>query len=171
MANVKSPIIKQVLVDTSYLISFADPRRSHHAVAVEWFRHCVGNGIVLGLSTLVAAEFEAKQRVTDLPLHNFRIIPFNMTHAQKAGSFYPLFRDRDSEDKRCVVENDLKILAQAEVEKFGVILTEDKNTLVKYAARLHEAGMGGVKALLLKEGFQPGRLRDPDQTEMDLRGD
>jgi predicted nucleic acid-binding protein len=31
----------QVSLDTSYLISFADPARPNHAVAVEYFRHCL----------------------------------------------------------------------------------------------------------------------------------
>jgi hypothetical protein len=170
MGKKKSPAQTRVLLDTSFLISFANPLRPHHAVAVEWFRHCVKNRIPLGLSTIVAAEFEMNERITDLPLRNFHVVPFNMPHAQKAGSFQNLLRDRDPADKRNVVINDLKILAQAEVEQFGMILTEDANTLTKYANRLGEAGLGNVKALLLKEGFAPGRLQDPDQTEMDLRG-
>jgi hypothetical protein len=31
----------QVSLDTSFLITFADPGRPNHAVALEYFRHCL----------------------------------------------------------------------------------------------------------------------------------
>jgi hypothetical protein len=35
----------QVSLDTSFLISFADPDRPNHAVAVDYFRHCLAQQI------------------------------------------------------------------------------------------------------------------------------
>jgi len=65
-----------ICVDTSFLISFADPSRLHHSAAVAYFRYAAENDYRLCLSTLVIAEFEVKQRITDLPLSTFEIVPF-----------------------------------------------------------------------------------------------
>jgi hypothetical protein len=58
----------QVSLDTSFLISFADPERANHAVAVEYFRHCLASRIPMWLSVVAAGEFEVGQPVSDLPL-------------------------------------------------------------------------------------------------------
>ena len=42
-----------VLLDTSFLISFADPGRKHHAVAVQYFKFFL---ITLAIERLKAAE-------------------------------------------------------------------------------------------------------------------
>ena len=72
----------QVSLDTSFLITFADPERPNHAVAVEYFRHCLAQRIPMWISTVVAVEFEVKQPISDLPLQNFRILPYNLAHAK-----------------------------------------------------------------------------------------
>lgn len=64
----------QVSLDTSFLISFADPERKHHAVAVDYFRHCLAQSIPMWLSTVAAGEFEVGQPVSDLPLQNCFIL-------------------------------------------------------------------------------------------------
>jgi len=68
----------QVSLDTSFLITFADPGRAHHATAVDYFRHCLTQRIPMWLSTVAAGEFEVGQSVSDLPLQNFRIQPYNL---------------------------------------------------------------------------------------------
>lgn len=68
----------KICVDTSFLISFADDTRPNHSTAVDYFRHCVANGHLLCLSTLVVSEFEVGQPASDLPLQHFHIIPFNL---------------------------------------------------------------------------------------------
>jgi predicted nucleic acid-binding protein len=50
--------MKTVLVDTSFLITLANPtQRKHHKIAVQYFRASVDRGVVLHLSTIVIAEF------------------------------------------------------------------------------------------------------------------
>lgn len=162
----------RVLVDTSFLISLASPPRDRHAVAVEWFRYFVEKAAALELSTLVVAEFEVRQAITDLPLQNFNILPFNISHARKAAQFHRALLNqevaKDADDQRDVVINDLKILGQASAEEINIVLTEDERTLTKYAWRLRDAGLCHVTPLLLKDGFQPGRLENPDQNELNL---
>jgi PIN domain len=161
----------QVSLDTSFLISFADPGRANHAVAVDYFRHCLAQRIPMWLSTVAAGEFEVGQPVSDLPLQNFRIQPYNLPHAIRAAAFFRALRQDEAkpvEDRRPVVINDLKIIAQAAEENIPVILTEDRNTLSKLAERLRVAGHSQVRVLLLTEGFTPGRLETPAQGEFPL---
>ena len=161
----------QVSLDTSFLITFADPDRPNHAVAVDYFRHCLTQRIPMWLSVVAAGEFEAGQPVSDLPLQNFRIQPYNLPHAVRAAALFRAIHNDNApsaEDRRPIIINDLKILAQAEEESIPVILTEDRNTLSRLAERLRERGQVNVRVLLLSEGFAPGRLETPTQDELRL---
>lgn len=161
----------QVSLDTSFLISFADPGRVHHAVAVDYFRHCLAQSIPMWLSTIAAGEFEVGQPVSDLPLQNFRIQPYNLPHAILAAALFRALRQEQTaapEDRRPVVVNDLKILAQAHEENIAAVLSEDRNTLFRLAERRRAGGHSAVRVLLLAEGFTPGRLENPAQDEFPL---
>jgi predicted nucleic acid-binding protein len=161
----------QVSLDTSFLISFADPDRPNHTVAVDYFRHCLAQQIPMWISTVAAGEFEVGQPISDLPLQNFRVQPYNLPHAIRAAALFRALREDTaptSEDRRPIIINDLKILAQAEEESIPVILTEDRNTLSRLAERLRQRGQVKVRVLLLTEGFTPGRLETPAQDELRL---
>ena len=115
------------LVDTSFLISLADRDRKHHAVARSYFREALKRGVPLYLSAIVVSEFQVKQAVTDLPMRNFSVLPFNIDHAMTAGL---LMRDiqRDEGDDRVAVKDDVKLIAQAVCESLTHILTcTDRN--------------------------------------------
>jgi hypothetical protein len=140
-------------------------------VALEYFRHCLTQRIPMWLSTVAAGEFEVGQPVSDLPLQNFRIQPYNLPHAIRAAALLRAVREDSAspiEDRRPIIINDLKILAQAEDDGIPVILTEDRNTLSKLADRLRECGQVNVRVLLLAEGFTPGRIAAPAQDEFRL---
>lgn len=160
----------QVSLDTSFLISFADPDRPNHGVAVDYFRHCLAQRIPMWISVVAAGEFEVGEPVTDLPLQNFRIQPYNLLHAIRAAAlFRTLHQDTTAtDDPRRIIINDLKIIAQAEEEQIPIILTEDANTLSRLASRLRQLGAASVRVLLLSDGFSPGQLEDPDQGELSL---
>lgn len=165
-------VMKQVSLDTSFLIAFADPNQVHHSAAVDYFRHCLAKQIPMVVSVIAAGEFEVGQPVNDLPLQNFRLQPYNLPHAIRSAAYFKALKQgviqSDKEDKRAVIINDLKILAQAEEEGVQVILTEDASTLSKFATRLKKAGLCQVEVVLLKEGFAPGRLDNPSQSELQL---
>jgi predicted nucleic acid-binding protein len=160
----------KICVDTSFLISFADPSRPNHPVAVEYFRHCVGNGHMLCLSTLVVAEFEVMQPISDLPLGNFHILPFNFRHAVESANYHRQIKGTVPVDEanRSVVRNDLKILAQAQIEECSIILTEDANTLTRWAERLRGSDHCRVSSILLRDGFRPAELKNPDQKTLGI---
>ena len=159
----------QVSLDTSFLISFADPARVNHSVAVEYFRHCLAKQIPMWISVVAAGEFEVGQSVTDLPLQNFRIQPYNLQHAIRAAAFFKALHegpDDHADDRRPIIINDLKILAQAHEEQIPLVLTEDANTLSRIAKKLRTLSAASTQVLLLSEGFTPGRLANPNQGEL-----
>jgi len=146
----------QVSLDTSFLISFSDPDRPNHAVAVEYFRYCLAQRVPMHISTVAAGEFAVKQQITDLPLQNFRILPYNLLHATKAASLYNAYRKENpasSDDKRPIIINDLKLIAQAAEDNIAAILTEDVNTLSKMVKFLRERSIVSVQAIPLSDGF------------------
>ena len=141
-----------ILVDTSFLISLADPTRPHHEVAIQYFRKALAQGCPLYLSVIAATEFQVGQAVTDLPLRNFHVLPFNIDHAMTAGNLMRVLQ-RDAGDNRDAVKNDLKLLAQMVCESITHVLTEDRNTLAKYLVRLNKLGQLTGIAILLEDGF------------------
>lgn len=104
------------------------------------------------LSTVVASEFQVKQPYTSLPLRNLIVLPFNIDHAERCGDLIAQ-HPRDQGDDRVRVKDDFKLIAQCDFEEISHILTEDRNTLVKYMERVQAAPFPPLKALLLKDGF------------------
>ena len=142
-----------VLVDTSFLISLVDEHRPHHSIATQYYRLALEQKAPLYLSAIVASEFAIKQPITDLPLRQFRILPFNIPHAIRAAELWRLI-ERDDGDNRSVVRDDMKLLAQAAKESIPIVLTEDAKTLHKYCDRLrHPRRDSGA------DGSVGGRIR------------
>jgi predicted nucleic acid-binding protein len=137
-----------ILLDTSFLISFSDPNRPHHETAKQYYRKSLEREIPLFLSSIVIAEFEVKQPITDLPLRNMLVLPFNVDHARACGLMTGLI-NRSKTDDRVRVKDDLKLIAQCACEGISHLLTEDSNTLVKYMQSSNQP----TKPILLKHGF------------------
>lgn len=144
--------MNSVLLDTSFLITFANKQRPHHGAAMSYFRECVLRQIPMYLSTIVISEFQVKQAINDLPLRNFVVLPFNVDHAMRCGL---LMRNhpRDADDDRVRVKDDFKLIAQCDCEEITHLLSEDASTLVKYMARAQVPGGPVTSAILLKDGF------------------
>lgn len=70
-----------VLLDTSFLISLVDRNRVHHNIAAQYYKLLLEQQAPIYFSAIVAAEIAIKQPITDLPLKNFRPIPFNIPHS------------------------------------------------------------------------------------------
>ncbi|MDA3875731.1 MAG: PIN domain-containing protein [Halothiobacillus sp.] len=160
-----------VLLDTSFLISLVDasPSRPNHSTAAKYYRLMLEQQVPMFFSAIVAAEFAIKQPLTDLPLKNFRTIPFNIPHSIEAARLWNLLaRDRDSGDNRAVVRDDVKLMAQAAHESIPLILTEDASTLFKYCDRLRNDGQIKVRAIKLLDGFDPGALGADGQLGLHL---
>jgi hypothetical protein len=104
------------------------------------------------LSTIVVSEFEVKQPISDLPLRNFLVLPFNIDHAIVCGRLVSRSR-RDEGDDRVRVKDDMKLIAQCVGEGASHVLTEDANTLAKYVQRLEPSDRERLRVVHLKDGF------------------
>lgn len=152
-----------VLLDTGFLISLVDESRSQHDVAKQYYQYLLSNNYNMFISTLVASEFAIRQPITDLPLHSFRILPFNLRHAIKAAELN-FKKHRQGEDARDIVKEDFKILSQAEVEKIPLLLTEDSKTLYRYCEQLRQEHKLSVRAIKLVDGFQSCWFEDGQES-------
>lgn len=159
----KSP----VLLDTSFLISLVDGRRANHDVAAQYYKLMLEQQSPIYFSAIVAAEIAIKQPITDLPLKNFRHIPFNIPHSIEAARIWNLLDGRDNGDNRAVVRDDMKIIAQALHEKIPFILTDDAKTFYKYCERLRLSNSLNIRAVKLSDGFDSGALRSDGQKNIE----
>lgn len=144
--------MNSVLLDTSFLITFADPNRPHHEIANQYFFECAKRGIPMFLSTIVISEFSVVQPITDLPLGNFHVLPFNVDHAIHCGRLIAEF-PRDKGDDRVKVKDDFKIIAQCDLDGVTHLFTEDDSTLVKYLKRVNPTSFPTTSSVLMKDGF------------------
>ena len=152
---------RPVMLDTSFLIAYADSNREHHEVAKAYFREAIRLQIPMLLSSLVVAEFERKMPVSPLGLHNFRVLPFNFDDGQEAARLGEVLSPRDGGDDRLCLAADVKLMAQAKRTRTVTILTEDGSTLGKYLDRLRNGGHIDCYPVLTKDGFDAGRLVSP----------
>lgn len=135
-----------VLLDTSFFIRLFNPNDALHNNAKEYYKYFLEHDIVLKISTIAIAEFCVRGDITDLPLRAMQIVPFNFTHAERAGEFMRLVLKHrsksDSEITRVVIPNDTKMFAQADLD----------DTIDSYVS----ADVQAKKVIaLLKEGANP----------------
>jgi hypothetical protein len=144
--------LNSVLLDTSFLISFADPSRPHHTAARQYYKECVYRQDPMYLSTIAISEFQVQQAINDLPMRSFIVLPFNIDHAMACGLLIRRLQ-RDPADDRVRVKDDFKLIAQCECEGISHLLSEDRSTLAKYLERAQQAFSPATKVVLLREGF------------------
>lgn len=156
-----------VVLDTGFLITLVDAHRKAHEDAKAYYRYFLENGVPLYLPTIVASEFGIKQPVTDLPLHNFKILPFNLAEAilcAELNSAY--YRQISGVGQRDAVKDDFKIIAQAEDQNAAFLLTEDVNSMSAYCNRLKSESKISFKVIELAKGFDISFVIGNGQCEM-----
>lgn len=118
--------MKSALLDTSFLISLSNPDREQHPIALRYYKEMFVRGTVMHLSTIVIAEYEVRQQIKDLGLHNFIIQPFNIDHGIAAASLFTPTRDTQTNGHdRVAIKDDVKLLAQCELLGITHYLTGD----------------------------------------------
>jgi hypothetical protein len=160
-----------VLLDTSFLISFADPTRKHHAVAKRYFSHFVDEGLPMYLSTIVASEFQLGQPITDLPLTNFITLPFNLRDAVLSAELDFRLYSGSAGTTRAALKDDFKILGQAKSYQIAYLITEDERTLYRFCEELRKTGIISTRAIKLADGFSRSHFDPQGQTDIDSQLD
>ena len=98
------------------------------------------------ISTISIAEYCVKGDITDLPLKNLMILPFNYDHGQKAGAFAKTIYEIRNKEKlvitpRILIPNDTKLFAQADVESsIDAYVSSDAESAKIYAILRNHCG-------------------------------
>ncbi len=126
------------MLDTSFLIRLLNKNDSLHENAKGYFRHLLGEKTILKCSTISVAEYCVRGKHAELPLRNLQIVPFNFDHAIRAGEIMSILLAKKAvpaDVERTIVINDIKLFAQADVEKeIDGYLTSDSRNIKLYSA-------------------------------------
>lgn len=122
-------INKSVLLDTSFFLRFLNDEDPLYSHADGYFRYFIREGINMHISTISIAEYCVRGAISELPLKNLQILPFNVSHAQRTGEFArTVFAHKNKLDltNRVLIPNDSKLFAQADTEpSIAYYLTSD----------------------------------------------
>jgi hypothetical protein len=143
-----------VLLDTSFLISLVDASRANHIKAKEYYKYFIDNKIAMVLSAIVTSEFCIKQPLSDLPLENFKLLPFNIPDSYHISIlFEDKFKNFNSSTSRASIKDDYKIVSQCNFNKITYLITEDQ-PLFNLIKTLNSAKNIYFKPILLQDGYE-----------------
>lgn len=141
-----------VFLDTSYLITLADPTRDRHAVAKRYYQEFLARKMPMAISAIVIAEFCVRQQLGTLPLQQLLLVPFNHEDAVvAAGLDYKPFQKPGLD--RQALKDDFKIIGHAQSRGFGYLITDDAETMYPYCEALRASGQLNLRAIKLQDGF------------------
>lgn len=113
---------RSVLLDTSFFLRFLNDNDPLFKNADGYFRHFLEKEIDMMISTISIAEYCVGGSITELPLKNLQVVPFNLNHALRTGEFAQIvYREKNKGslqvNDRKIIPNDSKLFAQADSEK------------------------------------------------------
>ena len=155
-----------VVLDTSFLITLADPVRKNHAVARRYWRHFMEQNIPVFLPTIVVSEFCVRQEIPPEILRCCVVLPFNWDEAIKTAQI-DFTQFRSPGDSRVAIKDDVKIIAQAMICDAQHVITEDTDSLARMASELKRSGRVGFKTICLKDGFDRSFFDPNGQSDFD----
>ncbi len=144
---------KSILLDTSFIISLVDDRRTNHNKALSFYKYFIEEGYSMFLSTIVISEFSIKQDITDLPLNSFKILPFNYPESIGIKNIFMDHFKRVKDTERVAIKDDYKITCQAERCNIKYIITEDK-PLFDALSNLKNTGIIRSNPIFLPTGHE-----------------
>lgn len=121
---------KIVFCDTGFVIRLLDETNDLHNNALAYFRHFLEKDYIIRMSTIAVAEFCVKDSVENLPLKQILLSPFNAYHARKSGECAKLLFEAKAKGvlevgARIMIQNDVKLLVQAQCDAASHYLTAD----------------------------------------------
>ena len=160
-----------VVLDTSFLITLADPQRPHHEAARQYWRYFSEKAMPIYLPTIVVSEFYVKQEIPPEILRSCVLLPFNWDDALQAAAALDFSKAARGKDERVALKDDVKIIAQALVKDAAWIITDDTRTLHKFASQLKKAGNAKFRPIKLDDGFDPSLLDADGQQQLPFATD
>lgn len=163
----------KVMLDTGVLISLACATRPMHERAVRCLQLLKERKDLIVVSPLALSEYAVQNDVGMLMkcvgVDNIPL--YNQLHAMKAATFRLRLKGkerRDDNNRRDVVINDIQIMAQADIERVDVVLTEDRATFLKNARTLKEEGLTMITAVNLLDKDEVVQTLNLGQLEFDM---
>ena len=111
---------KSVLLDTSFFIRFLNDKDPLFKNADGYFRYFIKEQITMMISTISIAEYCVGGDVSELPLRNLQIVPFNLDHSKRTGELARIVFQNKGKlklNERNIIPNDTKLFSQADCEK------------------------------------------------------
>lgn len=156
-----------VFLDTSFLITLANPAEARHQVAKLYFQHFLKARMPMAVSAIVVAEFCVKQKLHTLPLEQLLLLPF--THEDAVVVADLDFKAYQSPDvQRQVLKDDFKIIGHTEARGFGYLITDDANTLWRYCNELRQADRLHFRPIKLQDGFSLEPFTPDGQSDLSV---
>lgn len=124
-----------VLLDTSFFIRLLNESDRLYFNAKQYYEYFLSNKIQMFISTISIAEFCVLGDLTQLPIKNLHILPFNINHAKKAGEvaryLYEARKNKSLDEiERKLIINDAKLFAQASTESsIDYFVTSDTKSI------------------------------------------
>lgn len=137
--------MKKAFIDTNFLIRLLNNQDPAHKNALAHFKYFLENQIVIMVSSIAIGEYCVKGEITHLPLKNLQTLNYNVLHAVKAGKCGAIaFNARKLKQlstERVVITNDIKLFAQAEIEKVDYYVTGDTDSKSVFELLRRETGL------------------------------
>ena len=141
-----------VVLDTSFFISLADKKRANHEAARKYWRFFLDQRVPMFLSTIVVSEFAIRQPLPPEILKACIVLPFNFNEALKAAEL-DFQTHQGPKESRQALKDDVKIIAQAAVLGAEYLVTDDAETLFRFATRCRKEGKIDCGCIKLSDGF------------------
>lgn len=114
---------KAVLLDTSFFLRFLNESDPLFENADGYFKYLIQEKFDLVISTISIAEYCSGGDISELPLRNLQILPFNLNHGKRTGEFARVaFKARKEKalevKERLLIPNDTKLFSQADSEEY-----------------------------------------------------
>lgn len=108
--------MRDVLLDTNFIINLLNEKSEHNAGAVNCFDYFLKEGIKMYLSAVAIEEYCVKGNFNELPIDKVMLLDYNTSHAILAGKLASIIYSskRPAKSERLIVNNDIKLLAQAQ---------------------------------------------------------
>ncbi len=132
--------MNSVLVDTSFCIRLLKSNDPFHENVKNWFEYFLNQKIDIYLSTIAISEYSVKDDpINLLALQTFKILEFDFEDAGTSGKFTNLIL-QNSEireiEKRSVVINDIKLIAQVHNREIDAYISKDRKSFSKIIENL-----------------------------------
>ena len=154
-----------VFLDTSFLITLANPAEARHQVAKLYFQYFLRERMPMAVSAIVVAEFCVKQALNTLPWE--QLIPLPFTHEDAvvvAGLDFKAYQS--PEVQRQVLKDDFKIIGHAEARGYGYLITDDAKTLWRYCEEQRLLGRLRVRPIKLQDEFSLSAFSSDGQSDL-----